>query len=63
MSETTITPVLLGAELNAYSVARAFNEKYNTVSYAFGKVALGFTSNSSIIKVKIVENLAYRFCT
>ncbi|MCR5458188.1 MAG: carboxylate--amine ligase [Clostridiales bacterium] len=58
MSEKTITPVLLGAELNAYSVARAFNEKFNSVSYAFGKVALGFTSNSSIIKVRIVDDLA-----
>ena len=58
MSEKTITPVLLGAELNAYSVARAFHEKYNAVSYAFGKMVLGFTSNSSIIKVKVVEDLA-----
>ena len=53
MSEKKITPVLLGAELNAYSVARAFNEKYNAVTYAFGKMVLGFTSNSSIIKVKV----------
>ncbi len=57
MKETIITPVLLGAELNAYSVARAFHEKFGSTAYAFGKIKLGFTSNSSFMNVKIVDNL------
>ena len=34
-----ITPVLLGADLNCYNVARAFHEEYGVVSYAFGRYA------------------------
>lgn len=45
-----ITPVLLGADLNCYSVARAFHEAYGVVSYAFGKYAIGETEHSRIVK-------------
>ena len=32
-----VTPVLMGADLNCYSVARAFHEAYGVNSYAFGR--------------------------
>ena len=35
--EENIIPVLLGADLNCYTVARAFYEAYGAFSYAFGK--------------------------
>ncbi len=57
MSDKVITPVLLGAELNAYSVARAFHEQFHVKSYAFGILKLGFTSDSSIIDAAIVKDL------
>ena len=55
-----ITPVLLGADLNCYSVARAFHEAYGARSYAFGKYRLGETSFSRIVKFQRVENLHRR---
>lgn len=49
-SETAdIIPVLLGADLNCYSVARAFYEAYGVRTQAFGKYALGVTKNSRFI--------------
>ncbi len=52
-----ITPVLLGADLNCYSVARAFHEAYGVVSYAFGKYAIGETEHSRIVKFRKIEDL------
>ena len=46
------TPVLLGADLNAYSVAVAFHEAYGVRSYAMGKYKCGLTSYSKIVKMK-----------
>lgn len=54
-----IIPVLLGADLNCYSVARAFHEEYHVKSYAFGKMKLGPISHSRIIvftKLPDLEN-------
>ena len=56
--DKSIIPVLLGADLNCYSVARAFHEAYGVRSYAFGKRALGETAHSTIIRFTNVENLA-----
>lgn len=53
-----IIPVLLGADLNAYSVARAFHEAFGVKSFAFGKYKLGATSMSSIVKFTVVKNLS-----
>lgn len=53
-----ITPVLLGADLNCYSVARAFHEAYGVKSYAFGKYAIGETEYSKIIIFQKVDDLA-----
>ena len=32
-----ICPVLLGADLNCYNIARAFHMEYGVKSYAFGR--------------------------
>ncbi|MBQ9746077.1 MAG: ATP-grasp domain-containing protein [Clostridia bacterium] len=52
-----ITPVLLGADLNCYSMARAFHEAYGVRSHAFGKQALGESAHSKIIKFTAVPGL------
>lgn len=56
-TEKKIIPVLLGADLNCYSVARAFHEAYGVKSYAFGRYALGTTKYSKIVKFHIVEDV------
>ncbi len=56
--DKNIIPVLLGADLNCYSVARAFYEAYCVRSYAFGKRLLGEISHSKIINFTGIENLA-----
>ncbi len=56
-TEKKIIPVLLGADLNCYSVARAFHEAYGVKSYAFGRYELGTTKYSKIVKFHTVENV------
>ncbi len=51
------TPVLLGADLNCYSMARAFFEAYGTRSYAFGREVLGATRASKYIRFTAVPLL------
>ena len=41
-------PVLFGGDINTYSVARAFYEKYKVKSYVFGKYNNGPSCNSKI---------------
>ena len=48
-----IQPVLLGGDINCYSVARAFHEAYGVKSIAYGKVLLGATKDSKIIDFRI----------
>ena len=43
-------PVLIGADLNCYNVARAFHEEYGVTSYAFGRYEIGATKASKFIK-------------
>ena len=45
----TITPVILGADLNCYNVARAFHMRYGVKSYAFGRYAIAPTKYSTIL--------------
>ncbi len=42
-------PVLLGGDINTYSVARAFNEEYGIRSYVFGKFPTGPSYQSKFI--------------
>lgn len=53
----TITPVLLGADLNCYNVARAFHMQYGVKSYAFGRYAISATKYSKLIHFTIVPEI------
>jgi D-aspartate ligase len=53
----TIIPVLLGADLNCYNVARAFHEQYGVISYAFGRYAVSATKYSRIIRFTSVPEI------
>ena len=52
-----IIPVLLGADLNCYNVARAFHEQYGVISYAFGRYAVSATKYSRIIRFTAVPEI------
>ena len=49
MPDREIIPVLLGADLNCYNVARAFHMKYGVISNAFGRYAVSATKYSRIV--------------
>ncbi len=51
-----IIPVLLGADLNCYSMARAFHERYGVRSYAFGRYTLGTVTHSRILRYRAVPD-------
>ncbi len=52
-----LIPVLLGADLNCYNVARAFHEAYGVISYAFGRYAISATKYSRIIRFTPVPEM------
>lgn len=52
-----LRPVLLGADMNCYSMARAFHEAYGVTSQSFGRYAMGETKYSRIVSFTAVENL------
>jgi len=52
-----IMPVLLGADLNCYNIARAFHERYGVRSHAFGRYRIGVTSNTRILDFTVVPDL------
>ena len=56
-TEKNIIPVLLGADLNCYSVARAFHEAFGVKSHAFGRYELGTTKSSKIVHFNTVDNV------
>lgn len=51
-----VMPVLLGADMNCYSMARAFHEAYGVVSHAFGRWPMGETKYTRIVKFTAVES-------
>ncbi|MBQ2545415.1 MAG: hypothetical protein II557_03905 [Clostridia bacterium] len=55
--EKTVTPVIIGADLNCYNVARAFHEAYGVKSYAFGRYAVSATKYSRILDFKAVPHM------
>lgn len=57
MNMTRIQPVLLGADLNAYNVARSFHEAYGVISKAYGRYAIGATQNTRILDFEAVKEL------
>ena len=52
-----IKPVLLGADLNCYNVARAFHEEYGVTSKAFGHYPVGATQYTRIVDFTAVPEL------
>ncbi|MCP1103160.1 D-aspartate ligase [Aequitasia blattaphilus] len=48
--EREFIPVVLGGDINTYSVARAFYEEYQVKTYIFGKYSSGPSYNSKIIE-------------
>ncbi|MEG0897860.1 MAG: ATP-grasp domain-containing protein, partial [Ruthenibacterium sp.] len=54
---TKIVPVLIGADMNCYTVARAFKEEYGVDSYAFGRWAMGDTMYSRFVHFTAVEDI------
>lgn len=53
----TIVPVLLGADLNCYNIARAFHMKYSVKSYAFARYAISATKYSRIVHFTCVPDI------
>ena len=50
-------PVLLGGDINTYSVARAFYEQYQVKSYVFGKFPSGPSYKSKITEYKAIYKI------
>lgn len=56
MSETPFVPLLLGADINVYSMARAFHEAYGVKTIAYGMFPSGPCFGSSIIDYRVRED-------
>lgn len=56
-AQQDFVPLLIGADMNAYSVARALHEQYGVVSHALGRFAAGDTKYSRIVQVALEPNL------
>lgn len=55
--EREFVPLMLGGDINTYSMARAFYEKYRVRSYIFGKYPTGPSYQSRIITYKADEKI------
>lgn len=55
--EKPLIPLLIGADMNCYSMARTFHEAYGVTSYAFGRWAMGETMYSRIVRFAAVPNI------
>ena len=51
--EKRFVPLLLGADINVYSMARAFHEAYGIRSAAYGKFATGVCYESAILDYRV----------
>ena len=52
-----ITPVILGGDLNAYSMAMSFADEIGAVSEVFARERLALTDLSSYINIHVVPDL------
>lgn len=50
-------PVLIGADIGTYSIARSFYDEYGVKSKTFSQEVLGAINNSKIIDMTIIPNL------
>ncbi len=57
MKKIDFIPVLVGADISTYSIARSFYEQYKIKSLALARYKTWTVSNSKIIYTKIVNNL------
>lgn len=57
MQKPSIVPVLLGLDLNAYSMAISFYEAFGVTSHAFGRYTCGITEHSRFIKTHKEPNM------
>ncbi len=55
--EREFLPVILGADITAYSLARSFHEEYNIKSLVLSMSEGGYIANSDIIENRIFPNL------
>lgn len=56
MSDQPFVPLLLGADINVYSMARAFHEEYGVKTVAYGMYPSGPCFGSDIIDYRVCEN-------
>ena len=54
--ENRFVPLLLGADINVYSMARAFHEAYGVKTVAYGMYPSGPCVGSAIIDYRVCEN-------
>ena len=55
-TKASFVPLLLGADINVYSMARAFHEAYGVKTVAFGMYPSGPCFGSGIIDYRVCEN-------
>lgn len=55
--EKEFVPVILGNDINTYSMSRAFYEEYQVKSIVMGKVYKGPSCNSRIIDFRVIKDL------
>lgn len=59
MTEPNFLPVILGTDINAYTMSRSFYEEYNVRPILVGHMPLAYTAGSTIIKqIHYLENTA-----
>jgi D-aspartate ligase len=61
MAEQPFLPILIGSDMNAYGMARAFYEAYGIKAIVVGRAHLTATQNSRILHFKQVPNLKENF--
>ncbi len=54
--ERDFIPMLFGGDINTYSVARAFYERYKVKSYTFGKFATGPVTRAELLNIHKPED-------